>query len=96
MTGRPSKLTEKRREVIVAAVRRGHRLGRAAAEAKIGRSTVMEWLRRGRVALEAAERTGEPIPEIERRFAKLHHDVDAARQDWWDQYLDSFGRLLES
>ena len=35
MTGRPSKLTEKRRKVIVAAVRRGCRLGRAATEANI-------------------------------------------------------------
>ena len=69
LTGRPTKLTEKRRDVIVAATRSGHRLGRAAAEAKISRSTLMEWLRRGRVALEVAERTREPISEKERSYA---------------------------
>jgi transposase len=96
MTGRPNKLTEMRREVIVAAVRRGCRLGRAAAEARIGRSTLMEWLRRGRVALEAADTTGEPIPEKERLFAELHRDVDAAWKEWWDDYLESFARGGES
>ena len=76
MTGRPTKLTEKCRETIVAAVRHGHRYGRAASQAKIARSTLQEWLRRGARALEVSETTGEAIPKEERRFAELYINFD--------------------
>ena len=65
MAGRPSKLTPERAQAIALAVSEGHYLQHAAAAAGVARSTVHNWLARGRLARERLDGGGEPEPDEE-------------------------------
>jgi hypothetical protein len=86
--GRPTKLDDERAKIIVAAIHRGAPLESAAAQSGISRRTLYGWLRRGCRALEAAETTGDPIPEDERPFVEFYVEVMAAQAEWETGRLD--------
>ena len=65
MAGRPSKLTPERAQAIALAVSEGHYLQHAAAAAGVARSSVHNWLARGRKARERLGGGGEPQPDEE-------------------------------
>ena len=95
-TGRPTKLDNERAGIIVAAIRRGAPLESTAAQGKISRRTLYEWLRRGGRAREVAESTGDPIPSSERPFADFYVEVMAAQADWETGRLDKIDAAASS
>jgi transposase-like protein len=62
----PSRFTAERREIILEALRRGNSLSTAAAMARVDKSTLSRWLKRGREAHECS------------RFRRFAEDCEAA------------------
>ena len=78
--GRPSKLTPEVRELVASFVRDGAALDVAAVVAGVHRSTLFDWMRRGRAARDRVE-AGERINASERRFVDFLDAIDQARAD---------------
>jgi hypothetical protein len=72
--GRPSKLTKKIQDEIVATILRGAYIETAAAVAGINKTTFYDWLKRGRQVINTLEQAAEgQQPDISA------HDIDCAK-----------------
>ena len=86
--GRPTKRNEATARVVVAAVKTGHSLARAAELAGVGRGTLLRWLRRGRA--------GEPqYRAFARRVDQARADRRAAEAAQWPDGTDWPGTPAE-
>lgn len=83
--GRPTKATDATlRRRIIAAVRQGHHRDVAAAAGGVARSTLMDWIARGKADVEAGKRT---------EFADFSDAIEAADAAF---HREAFGRLLSA
>lgn len=74
-----TKLTKGIQDAIVNAIQMGNYIETAAAVSGVSKNTLYEWLRTGKRAEELSLRTGEPIPDVDKPFAKFSDAVNRAQ-----------------
>lgn len=84
--GRPTKITEEIIKEIETYLKAGNYIETAANIIGIHKSTLYDWLKRGRRALDEEAKTGKPIPESEELFARFSDAVRKAQA--WSEARD--------